>query len=152
MNRKLPELTAATTVNTNGSDLASPELCRLANGWRSLMLHHRPTSSSYPRRRLLALIFGTTGLVGLLTIGIALSLATLTHPSRDTAPRTPGASSRPVGPEPVNAEILAARDALAARPMPDTGTGGAYGPQVSTRTRVSRSFCLRVPASGLSRR
>ena len=51
------------------------------------MLHHRPASSSVPRRRLLALLLGATGLIVLLTVGLALSVAALAHPAGHQDPR-----------------------------------------------------------------
>jgi len=100
------------------------------------MLQHRPTPSAYPRRRALALILGATGLLILLAAGITLSLAAVLHPTGHADPQTPRIPVipiQPASPAPVSPQVAAARDALAARPMPDTGTGGAYGPQVSTR-------------------
>jgi hypothetical protein len=99
------------------------------------MLQHRPTPAASPRRRAFALILGATGLLILLVMGTVLSLAALIHPNA-ADPQTPRTSVMPIQPaEPslVSSDVAAARDALAARPMPDTGTGGAYGPQVSTR-------------------
>jgi len=100
------------------------------------MLQHRPTPSACPKRRALALILGATGLLVLLATGITLSLAALLHPTSHADPQTPRIPIIPIepaAPQPISPEIAAARDALAARPMPDTGTGGAYGPQISTR-------------------
>jgi hypothetical protein len=112
------------------------------------MLQYRETAApgwrSSAMRRRLALKVGATGLAAILTAGLALSIADLvnmdtggarTHQvertdARDLPARTQSSPPRPM----VDDEEARARDALAARPMPDTGTGNAYGrPELSTR-------------------
>jgi hypothetical protein len=106
------------------------------------MLQYRATTSApaaCPRRRLLAAVIGAGGLASLLITGVVLSVADLArttpgaatdhseHPSTTTPP--------PLAPtiRAVSPAVARARDALAARPMPDTGTGDAYGrPDLST--------------------
>jgi hypothetical protein len=87
------------------------------------------------RRRVLALVVGAVGLSVVLIAGVVLSAVHLVH-----APTTPADArpSRPsvstAGPAPVSGQVAKARDALAARAMPDTGTGMSNGrPDLSTR-------------------
>jgi hypothetical protein len=106
------------------------------------MLRYRPSSaparySSRPARgRLLALAVGAGGLGVLVIAGVVLCLAGLAHPGQDPAQHSNDVvvRARPARPQAVSGAVAAARDALAAAPMPDTGTGAEFGrAQVSTR-------------------
>ena len=101
------------------------------------MLHHRPAPPPNSRRRLIALLIGVTGLSLILLSGLLLTvlhsslLSSTRRADPDPSDHTVTAPGRP---GPVSAAVARARDELAARPMPDTGTGREYGyPQVSTR-------------------
>lgn len=96
-----------------------------------------PTSAVWSRRKLLALLAGAAGLAVLLLAGVAL--AAVSALSADQSPPAAaadagGAGQRDRGPggRPVSAEA-AARDALAADPMPTTGRAAAMPGPVSTR-------------------
>src|SRR4051794_36014717 len=97
------------------------------------MLDHRPIpheSQTCPRRRMLAAVIGGGGLAAILIAGIVMGLAKMTPLA--TAPHTPRtgtgtAAPHSASPQPVSPDVARARDELAARPMPDTGTGDAYG-------------------------
>jgi hypothetical protein len=98
-----------------------------------MMLHYRPNRlSPRPRRRALALAVGAAGLIALIITGTVLSLlhsfTGTPGAARSSAP-TQGRTSQ------VSATEARARDALAERAMPDTGTGHEFGwPQLSSRT------------------
>ncbi len=103
------------------------------------MLHLRTaTPPALPRRRLLALIAGSCGLIVLISSGLGLSLLRWTHSG---SPRHDGSVVivAPLSfPPPIAARVptnvAQARDDLAARPMPDTGTGHTFGyPELTTR-------------------
>jgi hypothetical protein len=90
---------------------------------------------------MLAAAIGAGGLIAVLVSGLVLSVADLTQAGRDTHPLqvhaaalTPTPSPQATGLAAVSAQVARARDRLAARSMPDTGTGNAYGrPDLSTR-------------------
>jgi hypothetical protein len=101
------------------------------------MLQYRPAPQIPPpstsRRRVIALMVGAGGLAVLLLAGLVLSLYHLVHQPTSTSTPTP---SSPVtsGPSGGSAAVARARDELAARAMPETGTGHEYGwPDLSTR-------------------
>jgi len=103
------------------------------------MLRYRPnpqpSNPTVARRRVLALVVGAVGLAVVLIVGAVLSAAHLVHPP--TTPPSPHASrssAAGAGPGRVSAEVARARDQLAARAMPDTGTGMTHGrPELTTR-------------------
>jgi hypothetical protein len=101
------------------------------------MLDYRPTRrtnvAEVPRRRIVALIAGAAGLGMVLVAGLALSANHVMHRATGTSP---GMASSPArgGSSGEDAAIMRARDELAARPMPDVGTGHEFGwPDLSTR-------------------
>jgi hypothetical protein len=100
------------------------------------MLHHRTTGSERQppqKRRMLAAAVGAGGLVGIIVTGLVLTVADMTSPGRDAGVGSSIRQQKAV-PKPVSEEIGRKRDELAARPMPDTGTGHEYGrPDLSTR-------------------
>jgi hypothetical protein len=70
----------------------------------------------------------TAGAIGVLAAAVTAVLSTA-HPGISIAGHEPSVSDRAFPPrrgEPVGAPIARARDRLAARPMPDTGTGHPY--------------------------
>ena len=102
------------------------------------MLQYRPGHPghrwSVPRHRLLALVLGASGLAVILGAGIGLSAYHLAHPSGGRSTSGPGTSSSGHRSPQVSAAVARARDALAARKMPDTGTGHEWDwPDVSTQ-------------------
>lgn len=109
------------------------------------MLRHRPSASgpTVPRWRLIALILSAGALAVILVAGVVLSAVDLAGRVLADSPATPTSSIHPT-PDPlpagpvrlraVTAAEARARDALAARAMPQTGTGAPYGrPDLSTR-------------------
>ena len=95
------------------------------------MLRYRPTHRTprVTRGRVIALTVGAAGLSVLLVAGLVLSAIHVVHRPWSRPETTSSArNSR------VSAEVERARDELAARAMPDTGTGHEFGwPQLSTR-------------------
>lgn len=122
------------------------------------MLQYRPAgrrSQECPRRRKLAALIGTAGLVGVLVTGLVLSVADLTRsgtrPDRTetvgaATPRT--ASSVSCASLAVSPRVAAARDELAARRMLDTGTGEMFG-RVDLSTRDPGTPIVLPPSGGI---
>lgn len=99
-----------------------------------------PDRQRVPRRRILALAIGATGMLTILASGLTLSLVhAITH---HTPPATTVAD--PVI-EPVNAAVQAARDQVAARPLPDTGNGRSYGRPDTPATTTPPPILLPPP-------
>jgi hypothetical protein len=96
--------------------------------------HFRLARDAERRRTLIR--FGVAVLLAVLAVVLVWKLLESRKPevAGPDVPNGIGESSSPARLEPVSPSVARARDELAARPMPDTGTGHAYGaPELSTR-------------------
>jgi hypothetical protein len=108
---------------------------------RPLMLQHRLTGSwrsALPGRWVLAVSAGLVGLLLVLANGLSLPLSLIGAVDQPPGGGTRHSDSGSARPEPrvpvVSVAVARARDELASRPMPETGSGHEFGyPELSTR-------------------